>query len=120
MNLTKAELNIMFEALFNQQVAERAKGDIAQSDATLALLKKVIGAIAELVREEGKAEGKAEAKAEADNKANLKRTTYRMAVRQTSTATIYRTVMTDGERFFVRDDGRTWDVTDKKDQFRLK
>lgn len=118
MNLTKAELNILFEALFNQAMAERASGNAAQSEATLALQKKVVGAIVDLVKAEGKAEGKAEAEAEAT--AKLKRTAYRIAVRPTATGAIYRTVMTDGERFFVKVEGRTLDVSDRKDQFRLK
>ena len=50
----------------------------------------------------------------------MKRTEYAIAWKQTSTATIYRSVITDGNRFYVKDNGRLWDVTDWKDDFRKK
>ena len=50
----------------------------------------------------------------------MKKTDYIFMVRMTSTQGIYRTVWEKDGRYYVKDEGKVWDVTDQKDRFTLK
>ncbi len=48
----------------------------------------------------------------------MKNTGLKFMVRMTTSQGIYRTVWEKEGRYFVKDGGKLWDVTDKKEYFR--
>lgn len=47
----------------------------------------------------------------------MKKTHFSLKVRQSTHTATYRRVWTDGTRFFVKFEGKVWDVTDKLNWF---
>ena len=50
----------------------------------------------------------------------MKRTEWAIAVRQTSLYIVYRSVMEQDGRYYIRDNGELFDVTDRQDRFTAK
>lgn len=50
----------------------------------------------------------------------MKRTEWAIAVRQTSRYTVYRSVMEQDGRYYIRDNGELFDVTDRQNRFTAK
>ena len=50
----------------------------------------------------------------------MKRTIYKIAVRQHSTYTEFRTVYEKDGRFYIKDEGKICDVTDQMERFRYR